>query len=104
MITLKKGDWIIYRKGQRTNHPMFTAGKAYQVIEYDHNDGPEWPSGCSGRPMVTARGDDGIKVISLASRFDKVTDICPKDGALLDYEEYPDAWCPTCKEYYKVLE
>ena len=67
----KAGDIITCKEDYRPGHTNnLTPGRDYTVIFFDENNGPEWPDGCSGSPLVTVLNDLGNEVTLIMNRFE----------------------------------
>lgn len=64
---MKQGDKLIFSSGNYVAN--MTLGKTYTVLEFDPNNGPEWPAGSFGKPFVCVHNDKNQPVMLHASRF-----------------------------------
>ncbi len=66
---MKQGDRLVFKsRGYFTD---MTQGKVYTVLDFDPNNGPEWPAGCFGNPLVKVQNDKGGESWWKTYRFKK---------------------------------
>jgi len=68
---MKQGDKLIF--SSRDFFINMTIGKTYTVLEFDPNNGTEWPKGCFGAPMVLVHNDKGQPSWWRVTRFKTTT-------------------------------
>ncbi len=66
---MKQGDKLVFKS--RGYFTSMTQGKTYAVLDFDPNNGPEWPAGSFGNPMVKVQNDKGGESWWKTYRFKK---------------------------------